>query len=75
MNGKLGKEKRIPTGVPLHLLLVVFLRIKLLPYAGWEDMFVAFVPAAIHNFGECRIIIGAFQIGIFGWLFGSSGFV
>ena len=65
------EEERITASIPLDFLLVIFLWIELLPHAGWKDMFIAFVPPAINDFGVRWVIIGAFEIIVLRWLFGS----
>lgn len=53
------EEKSVPTSVPLHLFLVVFFWIELLPHAGGKDVLVPFVPSAIDHFGVRGVIVGS----------------
>lgn len=56
-----GKEKCIALGIPPHALGVIPGRIKLLPHAGGEDVFVAFVPSPVDDLGEVGVLVCAFQ--------------
>jgi hypothetical protein len=69
----LGEEKCIPARIPLDFFLVVFLGIEFLPHAGWENVFVTFVPAAINDFRECCVVSCAFEIHFWGCVFGWLG--
>ena len=58
----LREEERVPARISLHLLLVVLLWIELLPDVGREDVLVALIPPAIHDFRVRRVIVRAFHI-------------
>ena len=58
----LAKEEGIPAQVAPDHALVVDIGIKVLPDAGREDVLVALIPPAIHDFRVRRVIVRAFHI-------------
>lgn len=51
------EEERIALSILSRALGVVFLRIKIDPYAGWKDVLVMLVPSPIDYFCVLRVIV------------------
>ena len=62
LEASLGEEESIPSGITLHLFLVILFGVEFLPNAGREDMFVALIPPTINDFRKGWIIMCAFDL-------------